>query len=334
MIEKYVRQALETCLGMTERDALLIVTDDETASLGEVFRDVGRAIAPDREHAYFVMEAFGARGGSTPLAFPRAIADRLALADVSVFAAQAKDGELHSFRIPLMDAIGASGRLRHGHMPGLSAAILEQGFGEDYARVVELTREVYERVQGARTARVTTALGTELAVELNPNYRWVPSDAIIGPGQWGNIPSGEVYTCVETCSGTLVIDGEVGDYLCARYGVLTDSPVTVAIADGRAKSIDCANPALVADLEEYFAIDGNANRVGEFAIGTNVNIKQFIGRMLLDEKFPGMHVAFGSGYPEKTGATWTGKAHLDCIVTRPTILIDDRPLMRDGEFVF
>jgi aminopeptidase len=334
MIEKYVRQALETCLSMTANDGLLIVTDEETASIGELFLDVAGTIAPDREHFYFLMESFGERGGAAPLEFPQVIADKLQLVDVSVFAAQAQDGELHSFRLPLMAAIEESRRLRHGHMPGLNAAILENGFGEDYQRVVALTADVYERVKDARTALVTTALGTALEVEFNPAYRWVPSDAIIGPGQWGNIPSGEVYTCVESCAGTLVIDGEVGDYLCARYGVLTDTPVAIRIERGRAASIDCANAALVADLEEYFAIDENANRVGEFAIGTNINIKQFIGKMLLDEKFPGMHVAFGSGYPEKTGATWTGKGHLDCIVTRPTILIDDTTLMREGEFVY
>jgi leucyl aminopeptidase (aminopeptidase T) len=333
MVEKYVRQALETCLSMTAEDAVLIVTDEETASLGEVFRDVATRIAPDRTHHYFVMESFGERGGETPLAFPQIIAEKLGEVDVSVYAARSGQGELASFRLPLLEAVKAVGRIRHGHMPGVSAETLELGFGDDYRRVVKLTARVFEIVQDARRARVTSSLGTDLSVEFNPAYRWVKSDAIIGPGEWGNIPSGEVFTCVETCSGTLVVDGEVGDYLCSRYGVLADTPVTIQIDGGRAVSVACDNPALVADLEQYFRIDENANRVGEFAVGTNINVTRLIGNMLLDEKYPGMHVAFGSGYPERTGATWTGKGHLDCVVTKPTIVADEWVIMERGAFL-
>jgi len=332
MIEKYVRQALETCLGMTADDAVLIVTDEETAPLGEAFRGVAARIAPDRTHHYFVMESFGERGGEIPLQFPEVIADRMREVDVSVYAAQSSKGELASFRIPLLEAAKAVGRIRHGHMPGVSAEILELGFGDDYRRVVKITSRVFEIVQDARTARVTTELGTDLTVEFNPAYRWVKSDAIVGPGEWGNIPSGEVFTCVESCSGTLVVDGEVGDYLCSRYGVLAGTPVTIRIEDGRAVSIACENAALVADLEQYFRIDENGNRVGEFAVGTNIHITRLIGNMLLDEKYPGMHVAFGSGYPDKTGATWSGKGHLDCLVTRPTIVVDEWVIMERGAF--
>jgi leucyl aminopeptidase (aminopeptidase T) len=318
---------------MTEKDAVLIVTDEETAKIGETFRDLATRIAPDREHHYFVMESFGERGGKVPIAFPQIIADKLQQVDVSVYAAQSGEGEYQSFRIPLLDAIKAVGRLRHGHMPGLTAEILENGFGDDYQSVVELTARVFERVQGARTARVTTALGTNLAVEFNPGYKWVNSDAIIGVGEFGNIPSGEVFTCVETCSGTLIVDGEVGDHLCSRYGVISATPLTIQIQNGRAVSVESDNTALAADVREYFRVDENGNRVGEFAIGTNINLTKFIGKMLLDEKFPGMHVAFGSGYPDKTGASWNGKGHLDCVVTKPTVLIDEQLIMERGEFV-
>ena len=53
----------------------------------------------------------------------------------------------------------------------------------------------------------------------------------------------------------------------------------------------------------------------------------------LPKKFPGIHIAFGSGYPDKTGATWDGKAHLDCIITKPTVEIDGTAIMKNGNFV-
>ena len=333
MIENYIRQALEICLTMKKNDVLLVITDNETEYLGQKFFSIGQSIAPDKKHIYIKMEDLGPRGGSEPLKLPENMKEILSEVDISLYAAQGKKGELASFRVPFLKMITLSGTIKHGHMPGLSEDILRYGFGEDYSRVVELTNNVYELVKNARSAHVETVLGTDLDVIFNPDYLWIPSDAIIQPGQYGNIPSGEVFTCVETCSGKVVIDGEVGDYLCAKYGILDDTPLEINIQNGRATNISCKNRELVNDIEEYFKIDENANRVGEFAIGTNINLKKFIGNLLLDEKYPGMHIAFGSGYPDKTGANWDGKAHLDCIITKPTITIDGSKIMDKGNWV-
>ena len=74
------------------------------------------------------------------------------------------------------------------------------------------------------------------------------------------------------------------------------------------------------------------NRFGEFAIGTNVGLTQLIGNLLQDEKFPGVHLALGSPYPDKTGAEWDSKAHNDGILRNPTIAVDGRVIMKDGKF--
>ena len=48
--------------------------------------------------------------------------------------------------------------------------------------------------------------------------------------------------------------------------------------------------------------DENSDRVGEFAIGTNIELKDVIGKILQDEKYPGIHIAFGNPYGAHTGA--------------------------------
>jgi aminopeptidase len=332
MLETQIHQALSVCLSLNSTERALIVTDEETRQIGEAFWHGAKAISPAQNHDLVVMEDLGERHPDHPLQFPDSLRHKMADVDVSIYAATGKPGELASFRKPMMMYVVESKRIRHGHMPGVTAAILTEGFGDNYQQVVNLTNKVYHIVKNSATARVTSALGTDLQVSFNPDYKWVPSHAIIGPGQYGNIPSGEVFTCVETCEGRIVIDGEIGDYLCARYGILSATPITIDIRNGRANNISCVNKELVRDLEDYFKIDDNANRVGEFAIGTNINLKAFIGNLLLDEKFPGIHIAFGSGYPDKTGATWNGKAHLDCIITKPTVTIDERVIMETGIF--
>ncbi|MBN1283312.1 MAG: aminopeptidase, partial [Proteobacteria bacterium] len=73
-------------------------------------------------------------------------------------------------------------------------------------------------------------------------------------------------------------------------------------------------------------------RVGEFAIGTNVALTKLIGNLLQDEKFPGVHVALGSPYPDKTGASWESKAHNDGVMRDPTVVVDGSTIMERGRF--
>ena len=120
-----------------------------------------------------------------------------------------------------------------------------------------------------------------------------------------------------------------------KYGSLESTPVIIAVENGRAikESVRCDNKQLRKELTKYlFEIDENASRVGEFAIGTNTGLTKLIYNLLQDEKFPGVHIAFGSPLPAKTGAKWDSKAHVDGVIISPTIEADDEVIMNKGEF--
>ena len=85
-------------------------------------------------------------------------------------------------------------------------------------------------------------------------------------------------------------------------------------------------------LLEMLASDPGARYVGEFAIGTNTGLTRLIYNLLQDEKFPGIHLAFGSPLPAKTGAKWDSKAHVDGVLKNPTIYVDGKPIMTKGKF--
>ena len=55
---------------------------------------------------------------------------------------------------------------------------------------------------------------------MNPAYKWFKTSGIISPEKWGNLPGGECFTSPGEVNGTFVVDGVVGDWLCARYGLL------------------------------------------------------------------------------------------------------------------
>ena len=144
-----------------------------------------------------------------------------------------------------------------------------------------------ETVRKAKQIRAKTAAGTDLVADLNPNYRWVKTSGIISTEKWGNLPGGEVFTTPGEVNGTFVIDGVVGDYLCAKFGDLKAHPLTIQVKGNRLIEAHSANKELKDDFWAYTHTDENSNRVGEFAIGTNIELKDVIGEILQDEKYPG-----------------------------------------------
>jgi len=73
--------------------------------------------------------------------------------------------------------------------------------------------------------------------------------------------------------------------------------------------------------------------VGEFAIGTNIELTNVIGQILQDEKFPGIHIAFGNPYGEHTGAKWFSGTHIDVVGRKFDIWVDGRQIMEKGRFL-
>ena len=107
----------------------------------------------------------------------------------------------------------------------------------------------------------------------------------------------------------------------------------MTIEDNRLVAAESANQALRDDFWAYTHTDENCDRVGEFAIGTNIELREVIGNILQDEKFPGVHIAFGNPYGEHTGADWYSSTHIDVVGTRFDIWVDGEQIMADGKFL-
>jgi aminopeptidase len=329
-IEQGVTQAIQNCLKVKKGEEVVIITDRQTLDIGSALRAAAEKIA-DKPARFFLMEDFGAR----PIPFPHAIEEAMSTADVSVYAAQGAKGELATFRQPMIRTIEASPKLRHGHMIGITPEIMKDGMCSDYMEIQRISKLVYEKVKDARSIRVVTEKGCDFTAAFTPALRWTVSDGDITPGHWKNLPDGEVFTSPATLNGQVVIDGCLGDFFAERYASLEETPVRVEVKDGRAvrESLRCDNEELRQELAAYvFETDENSSRVGEFAIGTNTGLTHLIYNLLQDEKFPGIHIAFGSPLPGHTGAQWDSKAHVDGVLIRPSISVDGEPIMVKGEF--
>jgi leucyl aminopeptidase (aminopeptidase T) len=224
-------------------------------------------------------------------------------------------------------------RMRHAHMVNINRQIMREGMCADYHKVDRLSQTVLDLVRPATEIRATTAGGSAFHATLNPAYRWVKTSGLISPDKWGNLPGGEIFTTPGEVNGTLVIDGVVGDYLCERFGSLARTPLTITVEKNRLVEAHSENGELRDAFWRYTHTDENSDRVGEFAIGTNVELTHVIGHILQDEKFPGIHIAFGNPYGAHTGADWHSSTHIDVVATRFDIWVDDRQIMKDGRFL-
>ena len=320
------RNAVQVCLRVQPGEKVTVITDEAT-------KDIAVAITQELQAAgasyrAYVLEDVAPR----PLGdFPQVIADDMETSQVSIFAVQAQTNELRS-RMQMTDIVNRR-KIRHAHMVNINRQIMLEGMRADFLKVDRISTKVVDMVRRASRIRARTAAGTDLIADLNPKYRWIKTSGIISPEKWGNLPGGEVFTTPGEVNGTFVIDGVVGDWLCAKFGELSGNPLTIRVQGNRVVEAHSSNRELESDFWTYTHTDENSDRVGEFAIGTNIELKEVIGQILQDEKYPGVHIAFGNPYGVHTGAEWYSSTHIDVVGRRFDIWVDDSQIMRDGKFL-
>jgi aminopeptidase len=318
--------AVNVCLRVQPSEQVCLITDRAT-------EEIAAAIAAEldktgAQYHGWILEELAPR----PLKdSPREILNDLESSQVSIFAVQAQPNELRS-RIQMTDVVNRR-KIRHAHMVNINRQIMLEGMRADFGRVDRLSQKVVELVRKASSIRAKTAAGTDLTADLNPNYKWLKTSGIITPEKWGNLPGGEIFTTPGEVNGTFVIDGVVGDYLCAKFGSLEETPLTVRMKQNRLTEVHSENRELEQDFWKYTHTDENSDRVGEFAIGTNIELKDVIGQILQDEKYPGVHIAFGNPYGAHTGAQWDSTTHIDVVGRKFNIWVDDQQIMQNGKFL-
>ncbi len=320
------RNAIRVCLRVKPAERVTIITDEATLDIAAALQcEIEETGA---QHVLFVLENYSPR----PLTdMPRTILDDLATSQVSIFCAQVQRGELGS-RMQMSDVVNKH-RIRHAHMVNITRAIMLEGMRADFLAVDALSQRLVERARMTERVTCKTPHGTEFEAEISPKLKWLKTSGIITPDKWGNLPGGEIFTSPGNTNGTFVVDGVVGDYLCAKYGDIEATPLTIEVEDNRIRAMRCDNIDLLRDFTAYTSTDANSNRVGEFAIGTNTACTRVIGNILQDEKIPGIHIAFGHPYSEHTGADWFSKTHIDCVGRNFDIWFDGDQVMRGGKFL-
>ncbi|UED68079.1 aminopeptidase [Brevibacillus sp. HD3.3A] len=306
------RNLLATCLGVKEKEELVIVTDEDKRPLAEALYEAGKLLGA--ETVLLVMQE-REKSGQEP---PQAIAKAMEQADVAVCITK------HSLTHTQARKVAAANETRVATMPGITRDMFTAGaISADYQEVKRLTEEVTDILTRGKQVRIEKAgYALEFSIETRNG---VPSTGMyLEKGQSGNLPSGEAYIApIEgSANGQILVDGSIGG-----IGMI-DEPLLLTIKDGRLISAEGPTGSrLLATLG-----DGDGRMLAEFGIGTNHKAR-IIGVVLEDEKaFGTIHVAFGSN--ATFGGTIQAGVHIDLIVNEPDVFIDGQQIQEKGRFLF
>ncbi len=319
------KNAVEVCLGVRAKERVALIADEMSrkvaASLEEALQERGAEITG------LLLENFGPR---PMMSAPEPVLEALEKADVGILCMTPQPGEL-SARMAIVRVVERR-QIRYAHMIGVTPEIMQQGMRADYRLVDRLSDRLRERMLRAKALTVRTEAGTSISAHFDRRLDWVKTSGLISPRYWSNLPAGEVFTTPATVDGRFVCDATAGDYFNGKYGDLQATPLVLEIAGGRLKHAECGRKDLEEEFWEYCHTDENSDRVGELAFGTNLGLSRMIGVLLQDEKFPGVHIAFGDPYGSQTHANWKSRTHVDVLTRNCDVWIDEDQVIEKGQY--
>ncbi|MCD2201867.1 aminopeptidase [Halobacterium sp. KA-6] len=295
--------AVEQCLGLEADESCVIVTDDKRQPIGEALYDVASEITD----ATLLRYPPGDQHGEEP---PSPVA--AAMLDADVFLAPTTKSLSHTRARGAANDAGARGAT----LPGITEDVFTTGLDADYETIRQHCEDVLAQVEGADELRVTTPAGTDITFE--PGDReWRDDTGIVHePGDFSNLPAGEVFVSPENANGTYVVDGTM-----MPHGKLdADEQLRFEVEDGFVTEIsDRGVREQVEAASEQVGQD--AYNLAELGIGTNVAVTELVGSVLLDEKAAGtVHIAIGDD--AGIGGDTDAPLHLDGIIREPTVYAD------------
>jgi leucyl aminopeptidase (aminopeptidase T) len=298
-------------MAVKKSETVLILTDDNKIEIGNSLYEVAKELA--KEAVLMVMKPRKVSGEEPP----ESVAEAMKNFDVIICPTSTSITHTNA----KINAVKHGARL--ASMPGITEEMFREGaITADYKLVEELTLKFTDMLTKAKSARIVKE-GYSLEMSLE-GRNGVPSTGVYkSPGQAGNLPSGEAYIAPleGSANGSMKIDGSM-----VGVGKLS-SPLYIKVADGRIIEIEGKDKDKVHILLEN---ERNAT-LGELGIGTNPAAR-LTGVILEDEKIYGtVHIAFGTNI--SFGGLNKADCHLDGVILKPTLYLDDILVLENGEFV-
>jgi aminopeptidase len=312
-LAKAAHFALKDCMAVKSDETVLIITDPLRRKIGLALYEEALKLANEA----FLLEMKAREiNGAEP---PKPIAEMMKMAEVVLCPTSKSLTHTNARR----EACKAGSRV--GTLPGITEEVMIRTMSADYNRIAELTYKVSAILDKGNMAHLTTALGTDIRIPIKGIKAISSTGLIQKAGTFGNLPSGESYLMPEEgkADGLFIVDGSM-----AGIGKIEDKPVKITVENGMAVEITGGKEARKLN-EMIEAVGKKARNLAELGVGTNY-MAIITGEILEDEKVAGtVHLALGNNV--SMGGTVDIGFHVDGIITKPTLKIDDTYLLKDGE---
>ena len=296
--------AVEQCLNVAPDESVAVVTDDAREPIGEALYAAATDATDD---ATLLRYPPAEQHGTEP---PAPVA--AAMAEADVFLAPTTKSLSHTRARGAACDAGARGAT----LPGITEDVFTTGLDADYAAIEAACDDVLGQIGDADEVRVTAPAGTDIAFEIGDREWLADTGMVREPGDFSNLPAGEVFVAPASATGTFVVDGTM-----MPHGLLDDGQeLAFEVEDGFVTEI--TDDAIRADVEAAADEVGDAAyNLAELGIGTNGGVEELVGSVLLDEKAGGtVHIAIGDN--AGIGGETDAPLHLDGIVRDPAVYAD------------
>jgi len=312
------QRILNVCAGLKPGEKVLILTDFLKESIARVLASA--AMAMGAEPVIMVMPPREVDGQEPPetvaMAFTKA---DLILTPVAKYVTHTN---------AVKEEIAGE---RRGIM--LSAFVPEQlisgGVYADFEAQRPLCEKVAKLLEEARMAKLTTPAGTNLIMDLCNRKGNAHPGIARKPGQITTVPNIEASTSpVEgKTEGILVGDGSIPYY---DIGVLKE-PVYMTVKEGRV--VDIKGGAQAETISGMMAAqdDPNVYNIAQLAFG--LNPKCLMSGVMLDDEGVYGTAHIGIGTSTLLGGKIKTKMHFDILMWKPTLELDGRVVLKDGEWL-
>ncbi len=307
-----IDSALRSSLAVKKGETVLIITDVHKRNIGIMFHEKAQKL---KAESILVDIPPGSTDGEEP---PEAVAKLMQEVDVVICPT--------SKSLTHTDARRAASKkgTRTITLPGVTEEMLARAGNVDMQKMLQITNKLTDVLSIGRNVHITTAAGTDLRMSIKGKKGIPDTGFVTEPGMTCNIPAGEAFLApIEgTAEGILVVDGSMG-----QSGIIK-KPIKMYVSKGFVTKIHGNREARL--LRKQLAPFGKHGRnIAELGIGTNHKAK-LTGKVLEDEKILGtVHVALGNNIT--MGGTCNVGSHLDGILLKPKLTIDEKVILSGGK---
>ncbi len=239
--------------------------------------------------------------------------------------------------LPVSYSISHSTATRHAMQTGtrvlsLPATTPDQlvrgGAEADFEAASPRVRRMAEALGAASGARLTTPAGTDCTFDLTGRPGNAHDCILDRPGKFSAFPNIEANTSPVdgTTEGLIVFDGAIPNL---RIGPLR-TPVRCTVQKGNITRVEGGPEADM--IRKVWAQLGDAAvyNIAQLAIGLNPAIHMLTGVWAQDHgAFGTVHIGIGTS--ANLGGTTKAACHFDGMMYRPTLRLDGRVVLEDGE---